>query len=141
MKIVFCTNSICSLGGIEVITIVKANALAQIPGNQVWIVVPDHDGSPILPLKNVNLVNLAIHFYENDYKGKIHATIDMMKKRHLYRQRCKEALSNIQPAVIISTGLMPCAETTRLKSSMSCFDRFRRTFVMHFLLHTEVRSA
>ena len=106
MKIVFCTNSICSLGGIEVITIVKANALAQIPDNQVWIVVPDHDGSPILPLKNVNLVNLAIHFYENDCKGKIHATIDMMKKRHLYRQRCKEALSNIQPDVIISTGLM-----------------------------------
>ena len=106
MKIVFCTNGICLLGGIEVVTIVKANALAKISGNQVWIVVPDHDGSPILPLKNVNLVSLAIHSYENDCKGKIHATIDMLKKKRLYRQRCKAALSNIQPDVIISTGLM-----------------------------------
>ena len=39
MKIVYCTDSVCILGGVEIVTIVKANALAKIAGNEVWIVV------------------------------------------------------------------------------------------------------
>lgn len=35
MKIVYCTDTISHMGGIEIVTIAKANALAAIPGNQV----------------------------------------------------------------------------------------------------------
>ena len=39
MKIVYCINSIRVLGGIERVTMVKANALAEVPGNEVYIAV------------------------------------------------------------------------------------------------------
>ena len=39
MKIAYCTDTIDRLGGIEVVTLAKANALALVPGNQVWIIV------------------------------------------------------------------------------------------------------
>ena len=42
MKIVYCLNSIRFLGGIQRVTTVKANALADIPGNEVYVVVADN---------------------------------------------------------------------------------------------------
>ena len=38
MRIVFCLNDISLVGGIERVTIVKANALAAMEGNEVWII-------------------------------------------------------------------------------------------------------
>lgn len=42
MKIVYCLNSIRYIGGIQMVTVVKANALAEIPGNEVYVVVTDN---------------------------------------------------------------------------------------------------
>ena len=42
MKIVYCVNSIRYLGGIQRVTVVKANALAEIPGNEVYVVMKDN---------------------------------------------------------------------------------------------------
>lgn len=41
MTITYCINSIKGIGGIQRVTIVKANALAEIPGNRVYIIVTD----------------------------------------------------------------------------------------------------
>ena len=106
MKIVFCTDTIFQLGGIEIVTINKANALAQIPGNQVWIIVADNKYSAITLLKNVSVIDLAVHFYEHDNKRYLYAVMDVFRKKRIYRQRTEAILSDIQPDVVISTGLL-----------------------------------
>lgn len=49
MKIVYCTDSICYLGGIQNVTITKANGFAQM-GHQVWIIVTDNKYPPLHPI-------------------------------------------------------------------------------------------
>ena len=58
MKIVYCIDSVYLLGGMEKVTIVKANALAKIPSNEVWVVVTDACDNSLIPLEGVHLVNL-----------------------------------------------------------------------------------
>ena len=72
MKIVYCINSIRVLGGIERVTVVKANALAEVPGNEVYIaVLTDKKGCYTeVPSPKVKVVDLTltqrcmIHFNE-----------------------------------------------------------------------------
>ena len=45
MKIAYCTDSICYAGGIQRVTIAKANKLAL--KNEVWIIVTDNKDKPI----------------------------------------------------------------------------------------------
>ena len=66
MKIVYCLNSICVLGGIGAVTCAKANALASIPDNEVYIVVTDHDESKCPPLSGVKLIDLDVNHWQND---------------------------------------------------------------------------
>lgn len=42
MKIVYCLNSIRGIGGIENVTLAKANELAKIEGNDIYIIVTDN---------------------------------------------------------------------------------------------------
>ena len=62
MKIVYCINSIRVLGGIERVTMVKANALAEVPGNEVYIaVLTDKKGCYTeVPSPKVKVVDLAL---------------------------------------------------------------------------------
>lgn len=46
MRILFCLNSLGGFGGIERVTIVKANALAEIEGNNVAICYTDRGEYP-----------------------------------------------------------------------------------------------
>ena len=64
MKIVYCTDTICYPGGIQRVTIAKANALADLPGNEVWIVVTDNKRlTPVLPVsEKVSVVDLRIDY-------------------------------------------------------------------------------
>ena len=64
MKIVYCINSVYLSGGMERITLVKANALARIPGNEVWVVVTDAQQEPIIPLQGTHLVDLGVKYFE-----------------------------------------------------------------------------
>ena len=105
MKIAYCTDTINRLGGIEVVTLAKANALAALPGTQVWIVVASNERSSLTRLYKANILDLAVRYYENDSKGGYwHALFDYMRKRKIHRQRLEEALNDIQPDVVISTG-------------------------------------
>ena len=47
MKIAYCTDSICYAGGIQRVTIAKANKLAL--KNEVWIIVTDNKDKPVFP--------------------------------------------------------------------------------------------
>ena len=60
MKIVYCLNSIRYLGGIQRVTVTKANALADVPGNEVYVVVTDNKvGAIVQPLSpKVHLIDL-----------------------------------------------------------------------------------
>ena len=104
MKIVYCTDTISRMGGIEIVTIAKANALATIPGNHVWIAVSDYKNPAIMQLTNVKVLDLAIHYFEEDAKGYWHALFDFWKKQRFHRQRLELILNEINPDVVITTG-------------------------------------
>ena len=104
MKIVYCADTVYQLGGVEITTVVKANALAEIPGNKVWIVVANNKKSSLVRLERVSLADLAVYYYEEDWKGYWHAIIDNFKKRRLHRKRLMALLDDIQPDIVISVG-------------------------------------
>ena len=104
MKIVYCTDTISRMGGIEIITIAKANALAAIPGNQVWVALSDNRYPAIMKLQNVSVLDLAVHYFEEDDHGYWHAIKDFWKKQKIHRRRLEQVLNEINPDVVISTG-------------------------------------
>ena len=105
MKIVYCTDSICYAGGIQRITIAKANALAQIEGNEVWIIVTDNKQKPVLPINTkVRIIDLEINYFEDDWKSKLHVIKGILIKRKQHRKKLKTVLNQINPDIVISTG-------------------------------------
>ena len=106
MNIVYCTDIVYELSGIDVITIIKANALAEIPGNRVWIIVAGNPHSLMHRLKNVSVIELPIDYYTQDEKGMWAAIWDINQKRKKHKQLLTAFLENIQPDIVISTGVL-----------------------------------
>lgn len=104
MKIVYCTDFIYTFGGVEIITILKANALAKIPGNKVWLVVTDNQFSTITRQAQVSVIDLAVHYYQHDGEGFWHAVMDNMRMRKIHKEKLQKILNDIQPDIVISTG-------------------------------------
>ena len=106
MKIVYCLNSIRYLGGIQKVTIVKANALAEIPGNEVYVVVTDNkEGVLTEPLSpKVHLIDLDVNYYQDDWQSKWHVLKGIFIKRREHQKRLKAVLKEVQPDVVISVG-------------------------------------
>ena len=106
MKIVYCLNSIRYLGGIQRVTVVKANALAEVEGNEVHIVVTDNkNGVFTEPLSSkVHLIDLDINYYEDDYKSRWNVLKGIFIKRREHKKRLKSVLNEIQPDIVISVG-------------------------------------
>lgn len=106
MKIVYSINSIRGLGGIQRVTLLKANALVEIPQNEVYIIVTDnwmnhpliHDLSP-----KIHFINLQINYYKDDYKSKLHQIISNFKIINHYF-KLQRTISQIKPDIIISVG-------------------------------------
>lgn len=106
MKIVYCLNSIRYLGGIQRVTVVKANALADIEGNEVYIVVTDNKKGVITePLSSkVHLIDLDINYYEDDYKSRWNVLKGIFIKRREHKKRLTSVLNEIRPDIVISVG-------------------------------------
>lgn len=108
MKIVYCINSICHVGGIARVVIAKANALAAIEGNEVWIAYTDIDPEhpyPALPLdERVRTVDLGIRYYADDFKGLIYRLKGNFILRRRHKKVLEKALCKIGPDVVISVG-------------------------------------
>ena len=104
MKIVYCTDSICYPGGIQNITITKANGLAQM-GHQVWIIVTDNKYPPLHPVDpKVQVINLDINYFEDDWKSKFYVIKSILIKRKKHKKAIAKVLNDINPDIIISTG-------------------------------------
>ncbi|MBP5423128.1 MAG: glycosyltransferase family 4 protein [Paludibacteraceae bacterium] len=108
MKIVYCIDNIGMLGGIERITITKANALAGIKSNEVWLAVITNKTTPIFPIdERIHLVNLDVNYYENDWEMNIFQqlkNIYIKKKEH--KLKLHDLLNTIKPDIVISTDNM-----------------------------------
>lgn len=107
MKIVYCVNSIRFTGGIQRVTVVKANALAEVAGNEVYIVVTDnkagslvHEVSP-----KVHVIDLDINYHEGDRdRSFIANNFVHHSKRLAHRKVLKRFLVELRPDVVISVG-------------------------------------
>lgn len=119
MKIVFCLNSIAEPGGIAVATITKANALAQIPGNEVTVCVSDHrdttTGRRLGP--DVKLICLDVNYYADDWKSKWHVLKGILVKRRIHKRKLKKVLEEISPDVVIAAGQCEKYFLPRIKGS------------------------
>ena len=98
MRIVYCINSVCLMGGTEIVTIVKANALAKMPDNEVWIAVSDAPHDPVIPLQGVHLVDLGVNYFT------MQGTLALFQKLRLHKQRLEKVLNEIKPDVVIAMG-------------------------------------
>lgn len=106
MKIVYCLNSIRYLGGIQRVTVVKANALAEIEDNEVYIAVTDNKNGVFTELLSpkVHLIDLDINYYEDDYKSRWNVLKGIFIKRREHKKRLASVLNEIQPDIVISVG-------------------------------------
>ena len=101
MKIIYCLNSLDVLGGIERVTINKANKLAEM-GHNVAIVVTDHkeDAVFVQPLsKKVKFVDLKVGHWFGQKKW--HSPVS---KLYTHFVRLKKFVNEYCPDVIISVG-------------------------------------
>ena len=109
MRIAYCLNSISYVGGIEKITSAKANALSDIPGNEVYVIVTDcPEGVAVASDRlspKVRLVDLAVGYYADDWKSRYHVLKGIFVKRRLHKKRLRSVLYEIRPDVVISVGL------------------------------------
>lgn len=106
MKIVYCLNSIRYLGGIQRVTIVKANALTEIKDNEVYIAVTDNKNGVFTESLSpkVHLIDLDINYYEDDYKSRWNVLKGIFIKRREHKKRLTSVLNEIQPDIVISVG-------------------------------------
>lgn len=107
MKIVYCLNSIRGLGGIQRVTIVKANALAEIEGNEVYIVVTDNkNDTQVAELSSkVHLVDLDVNYYDGDQgRSKIANILVYKKKQAEHKRLLVKYLTDLKPDVVVSVG-------------------------------------
>lgn len=106
MKIVYCASNIFRVGGIQTSTIAKANALANIEGNKLWIVVTDNKGDPVLPIdEKVQLVDLDVNYFDCKQKWRVLQSIDAFNKKRIHKKKLRDCLQKIDPDVVISLGL------------------------------------
>jgi glycosyltransferase involved in cell wall biosynthesis len=106
MKIVFCIDTIDYIGGMERVTVAKANAFSLIEGNYVTIVVgfKRRVNDSIDLSSNVKLVDLGIPYY-NDYEfSGIKALLYHYQLRKQHRQKLQLVLNQMSPDVVISVG-------------------------------------
>ena len=105
MKIVYCTDSVNHLGGIQRVTTVKASALAAIAGNEVYIVTAEGRGKSIFPLDSrVKTIDLDVRYYDDGWKSKWHLIRSTITKRREHKKKLRKLLGALAPDVVISTG-------------------------------------
>lgn len=106
MKIVYCLNSIKGIGGIQRVTIVKANVLADIQGNDVYIITTDNHNEIQCEVlsSRVKLIDLNINYYADDWQKGWQSRFSQIQKKIRHRQQLKKTLNKIKPDIVISVG-------------------------------------
>lgn len=113
MRILFCTNSIGTRGGIERVTIVKANALSNMKNadggyiNQVGIAYSDRFRFPetVHPLSSLvqTFDTEADIWHDWDYKG-IERYTELWRKMRKYYRELQRIVNDFRPDIVIGVG-------------------------------------
>lgn len=107
MKILFFIKTIGVVGGEEAVTITKANALAQIPGNEVFLAYlykfgyPKVTSRPLSP--NVQVISIGEN-YGGMPTSFIKAIPAFLRKSWLISRRLKRIITDVKPDVIVNVG-------------------------------------
>lgn len=108
MRILFCTNSLGAKGGIEMVTIVKANALADINGNEVAVCFTDKGTYPddmIHPLsEKVDVIDLGVPFWDLHPLNLRNLLFAAPRKFWNLRKAIMRVIREFRPDIVISTG-------------------------------------
>ena len=106
MKIAYCLNSIRGGGGIERVTIKKANSLSEIEGNQVFVLVTDHKRGQTIDALNekVTLIDLDVNYYDDDWQKGWKSRVSQFRKKKEHKNKLRETLNRITPDVLIAVG-------------------------------------
>lgn len=126
MKIVYCLNSISESGGIARVTVTKANALVEIPGNEVFVCVTDHTDNELSNQLSpkVKIVDLNIGYYRDDWKSKWYILKGIIVKRRKHKKALKKSLDEIRPDIVISVGLCEKYFLPRIKGNAKIIREF-----------------
>lgn len=111
MRILFCINSIGRVGGIEMITMVKANYLAETfkknHTGEVAICFSDKCDFPktMIPLSpDVKTYDTQLNFYGNTMRNLPKFIFRFIKRLYLHRKRIQSVINEFKPDIIISVG-------------------------------------
>lgn len=108
MRILFCTNSLGAKGGIEKVTIEKANAFADLDGNEVAVcftdkgTYPDYMIHPLSP--KVSVVDLGVPFWDLYPLNLKNLMVTAPKKFWRLRKALKKTILDFRPDIVITTG-------------------------------------
>lgn len=104
-KIVYCTPSLYTAGGVERVLTLKANYFAESFGYDVTIITTDGNDKPsFFPLSDkVNVINLEINFDELWHRSFIMRVFLYLLKQRKYKLLLSKELYRIQPDITIST--------------------------------------
>lgn len=104
MKVVYCTHSISSPGGMERVVSVKANYLAEKKGWEVFIVTTDQNGrEPFFHISPaIKILDLGINYSENNNKCLPQKCISFLTKRSTHRKRLTKILETIKADIVVS---------------------------------------
>ena len=105
MKIAYCIDTITALGGIERVTIAKANALANVENNTVYLVVTSNHGIPVLPVNpKIKIIDLKVNYFEDYGKSPYQIYWTLYQKRKEHKKKLTLFIKEKQPDILISTS-------------------------------------
>jgi glycosyltransferase involved in cell wall biosynthesis len=108
MRIVYCLYQLHEIGGVERVTITKANALAMVPGNEVFIVVVDNVGKevPFELSTAIHFIDMKINYSEdwNSHGTLVSTYLSYRKRKKCHEYRLARLLNDLSPDVVIVTG-------------------------------------
>ena len=103
-KIVYCTPSLYTAGGVERVLTLKANYFADVFGYDVTVITTDGKQKPnfFSLSERVRVVNLDINFEEMWHRSFLHRIFIYILKERLFKKRLSEVLNRIRPDITIS---------------------------------------
>lgn len=106
MKIVYCIDDLSVIGGVERVTTIKANGLAAVPENEVYIfVVSNSHGKVSFELSpSVHLVHIDVNYSWNPSQPALFNYINAWKKKKSHKKHLEKMLNEVSPDVVVSIG-------------------------------------
>ncbi|MBO6170240.1 MAG: glycosyltransferase family 4 protein [Bacteroidales bacterium] len=107
MKIAYCLDEINSIGGIERVTIAKANALSRIDGNEVFLLVAfrgkEKPALKIAPA--VSVIYLGVKYDAPRSLSRLREILFILRTMKEHKRKLEQCLNRIAPDVVISVGM------------------------------------